>query len=32
VLVIAVRVDDATVQVVASRDAITNGDLIAPLR
>jgi hypothetical protein len=32
VLVVAVRADDATVQVVASRDAITNGDLIAPIR
>ena len=32
VLVIAVRPEDATVQVVASRDAITNGDLIAPIR
>jgi hypothetical protein len=32
VLVVAVRVDDATVQIVASRDAISNGDLIAPIR
>lgn len=32
VLVIAVRPDDATVQVVASRDAITKGDLVAPIR
>jgi hypothetical protein len=32
VLVVAVRPDDATVQVVASRDAVTNGDLIAPIR
>ncbi len=32
VLVVAVREDDATVQVLASRDAITNGDLIAPIR
>ena len=32
VLVIAVRADDATVQVVASRDAITKGDLVAPIR
>ena len=32
VLVVAVRADDATVQVVASRDAIANGDLIAPIR
>ena len=32
VLVIAVRADDATVQVVASRDAISHGDLIAPIR
>ena len=32
VLVVAVRADDATVQVVASRDAISHGDLIAPIR
>lgn len=32
VLVVAVRLDDATVQVVASRDAIINGDMIAPIR
>lgn len=32
VLVIAVRADDATVQVVRAKDAISNGDLIAPLR
>ena len=32
VLVIAVRPEDATVQVVTSRDAITNGDMIAPIR
>ena len=32
VLVVAVRADDATVQVVASRDAIAHGDLIAPIR
>ena len=32
VLVVAVRADDATVQVVASRDAISTGDLIAPIR
>lgn len=32
VLVVAVREDDATVQVTASRDAITHGDLIAPIR
>ena len=32
VLVVAVRADDATVQVVASRDAIAQGDLIAPIR
>jgi hypothetical protein len=32
VLVIAVRAEDATVQVLASRDAITHGDLIAPIR
>jgi hypothetical protein len=32
VLVIAVRADDATVQVIASRDAIAHGDLIAPIR
>jgi hypothetical protein len=32
VLVIAVRPDNATVQVVIARDAITNGDMIAPIR
>jgi hypothetical protein len=32
VLVVAVRAEDATVQVVASRDAIIHGDLIAPIR
>jgi hypothetical protein len=32
VLVVSVRADDATVQVVASRDAIAHGDLIAPIR
>jgi hypothetical protein len=32
VLVVAVRPDDATVQVVASKDAVTHGDLIAPIR
>lgn len=32
VLVVAVRADDATVQVVASRDAISLGDLVAPIR
>jgi hypothetical protein len=32
VLVVSVRAEDATVQVVASRDAITNGDLVAPIR
>jgi len=32
VLVVVVRADDATVQVVASRDAITHGDLVAPIR
>ncbi len=32
VLVVAVRADDATVQVVASKDAIALGDLIAPIR
>lgn len=32
VLVVAVRAEDATVQVVASKDAISNGDLIAPIR
>lgn len=32
VLVIAVRPEDATVQVVGSRDAITKGDLVAPIR
>lgn len=32
VLVVAVRSNDATVQVVAARDAVMNGDLIAPIR
>ena len=32
VLVVAIRPEDATVQVVVSRDAITKGDLIAPIR
>jgi len=32
VLVIAVRAEDATVQVLASRDAIAHGDLVAPIR
>jgi len=32
VLVVTVRPDDATVQVVESRDAITKGDLVAPIR
>jgi hypothetical protein len=32
VLVVAVRADDATIQVVVSRDAISHGDLIAPIR
>lgn len=32
VLVIAVRPEDSTVQVTVSRDAITHGDLIAPIR
>jgi hypothetical protein len=32
VLVVSVRQDDSTVQVVASRDAIDHGDLIAPIR
>lgn len=32
VLVVAVRANDATVQVVAARDAVMNGDLIAPIR
>jgi hypothetical protein len=32
VLVVSVRQDDSTVQVVASRDAIEHGDLIAPIR
>ena len=32
VLVVAVRADDATVQVVVARDAITHGDMIAPIR
>lgn len=32
VLVVSVRPEDATVQVVASKDAISKGDLIAPIR
>jgi hypothetical protein len=32
VLVVAVRADDATVQIVVARDAITHGDMIAPIR
>lgn len=32
VLVVGVRAEDATVQVVVSKDAITKGDLIAPIR
>jgi len=32
VQVVAVRAEDATVQVVASRDAVLKGDLIAPIR
>jgi hypothetical protein len=32
VLVVAVRADDATVQIVAARDAVLQGDLIAPIR
>ncbi|MEO5740819.1 MAG: hypothetical protein ABIS29_09530 [Vicinamibacterales bacterium] len=32
VLVVAVRPEDATVQIVAARDAISSGDLIAPIR
>lgn len=32
VLVVSVRPEDATVQVVVSRDAISKGDLIAPIR
>jgi len=32
VLVVAVRSSDSTVQIVASRDAVITGDLIAPLR
>lgn len=32
VLVVAVRAEDSTVQVTASRDAISHGDLIAPIR
>ncbi len=32
VLVVAVRADDATVQVVTARDAVGDGDLIAPIR
>lgn len=32
VLVVAVRQENATVQIVAARDAVMNGDLIAPIR
>jgi hypothetical protein len=32
VLVVAVRTDDSTVQILVSKDAITTGDLIAPIR
>jgi hypothetical protein len=32
VLVVAVRAEDATVQIVAARDAVLQGDLIAPIR
>ncbi|HKY20900.1 MAG TPA: hypothetical protein VJM31_06750 [Vicinamibacterales bacterium] len=32
VLVVAVRADDSTVRILASKDAITVGDLIAPIR
>ena len=32
VLVVAVRPEDATVQIVASKDAIATGDLVAPIR
>lgn len=32
VLVVAVRQDDSTVQILVSKDAITTGDLIAPIR
>lgn len=32
VLVVGIRPEDATVQVVVSKDAITKGDLIAPIR
>ena len=32
VLVVSVRPDDASVQIVASTDAISTGDLVAPLR
>ena len=32
VLVVAVRPEDSTVQVITSKDAITTGDLIAPIR
>ena len=32
VLVISVRADDATVQVVHSKDSINHGDLVAPIR
>jgi hypothetical protein len=31
VLVIAVRANDATVQILGAKDAITTGDLIAPI-
>jgi hypothetical protein len=31
-LVVAVRANDATVQVVRSKDAVMSGDLVAPIR
>jgi hypothetical protein len=32
IIVVAVRADDSTVQIVSSKDAVTVGDLIAPIR
>ena len=32
VLVVSVRPDDATVQITVAKDAITTGDLVAPIR
>jgi hypothetical protein len=32
VLVVAVREDDATVKIVVSKDAVSTGDLVVPVR